>query len=249
MGKISKIVGGILAFFFTGMIVSAQQVDKQVEEFIKYDQRPTKIAYLTFDDGPSIYTEKLLKVLKEKEVPAIFFVMGDSIDIMNHGRGEMLLNKMLEDGHHIGYHTMTHNRDKLYFMGDSPEFFLREMIAVREKVAALTDGYWSTLCRAPYGKRTHFKTGHYNTMARSDFYCIDWNIDSMDWAQSSTGAIYSRVLSELANEKYPDQIVMLFHEKDITADALPSIIDFVRSKGYTFVPYVEGEIIEVLEKK
>lgn len=247
MRKISKLVLTVLFGMSFSGLVHAQQVDKKVEEFIQYDQRPQKIAYMTFDDGPSIYTEKLLGVLKTYEVPAIFFVMGDSIDIMTNGRGETLLNRMLEDGHHIGYHSMTHNRDRLYFLPDSPSIFVQEMRDIREKVAGLTNGYWSSLCRAPYGKMTHFQKAHWPVVEKSGFYCIDWNIDSLDWAVNSTGEIYNRVVREMGRANFPDQVVLLFHEKDITADALPSVIEFVRSKGYTFVPYVEGEIIQVLE--
>jgi len=240
----------LLCLSFTTWVhaADADPVTNKVNEFIQYDQRPEKIAYLTFDDGPSIHTEKLLAVLKEYEVPAIFFVMGDSIDIMTNGRGEMLLNQILADGHHIGYHSMTHNRDRLYFLPGSPQFFVQEMLDVREKVAGLTGGYWSNLCRAPYGKKTHFQKGHWPAVEAAGLYCIDWNIDSLDWAKNDAGSIFNQVLIELEKEKYPDQIVLLFHEKDITAKTLPNIINFIRSRGYTFVPYVEGEYIEILGK-
>ena len=248
MKKISKLVLSICFAITSILFVSAQQIDKEVDDFISYDQRPEKIAYLTFDDGPSIHTEKLLNVLKQYRVPAIFFVTGDSIDIMTNGRGKTLLNRILEEGHHIGYHSISHNREKLYFRPDSPQYFLQEMRECQQKVSELTDGYWSSLCRAPYGKMSHFQKGHWPVVENSEFYCIDWNIDSLDWAKNHTGAIYNQVLAALQQENYPDQVVLLFHEKDITANALPSIIEYIRSKGYTFVPYVEGEIIQVLEK-
>ena len=70
-----------------------------------------KEIYLTFDDGPSgKVTNDILDILKSEEVPATFFVIGNQID-----NQEDIILRMRDEGHSIGLHSYTHERNNLYF--------------------------------------------------------------------------------------------------------------------------------------
>ena len=217
-------------------------VDGQVDEFIANNPLPPKIAYLTFDDGPSIYSSELLDVLKEYEVPAIFFVTGDSFENIPYARES--LTRMIEEGHYVGLHSMSHDRNKLYMRPDSPQLFVQEMLELKELISEMTGGYVTNLCRAPYGAQLYFKKGHWKAVEEAGLYCLDWNVDSRDWANKSVETILNQVQQELKGEDLPDTIVLLFHEHPTTVQALSKVIEYVRDLDYTFVPYVEGEVIE-----
>ena len=62
----------------------AATVDDRIDHFIYQDPKPEKVVYLTFDDGPSKYTLDLLNLLEEEDVPAIFFVIGENIDLLSN---------------------------------------------------------------------------------------------------------------------------------------------------------------------
>ena len=225
----------------------AKTVDEEVEEFREYETRPEKTVYLTFDDGPSVYTTKLLEILKEYDVPAIFFITGESMEIVPNSNE--LINDILNENHHIGLHSMSHDRDRLYYRGNSAEIFVEEMLELQKLIFEITDGYETNLCRAPFGAGGHFSQRHWETVENAGLYCIDWHVDSLDWAKRSSGEIYNQVMSEYLKVEDKNQLVLLFHEKKLTLEVLPAIINFFREKGYTFVPYLEGEVIQVLNEE
>lgn len=80
-----------------------------------------KVIYITFDDGPGgKVTTEVLDILKREEVPATFFLIGDQIK----GQ-EKLIKRMVDEGHSIGLHSMSHSKSKLY---SSDKEFLKEML-------------------------------------------------------------------------------------------------------------------------
>ena len=245
--KISIFVILCLLINFTSYvyIVGAEE---NLLEFIIESEHATdqnqKVAYITFDDGPSIYTEKLLDVLNEHEVPGIFFVLGSQFDFIPNF--DVILNRIIDDGHYIALHTMTHDKNVLYRSEKSPATFTEEMFTLRDEVAQLT-GHVSNLCRAPYGKKGHFKVAHYKSVEEAGLYCIDWHVDSQDWAKQNAAQIYDEVIQGLEEFEDNDEIVLLFHEYQRTVDALPDIINHLKEQGYTFKPYVEGKTFQGLE--
>ncbi|WP_242977301.1 polysaccharide deacetylase family protein, partial [Clostridium fallax] len=78
----------------------------------KYKVDGKKIAFLTFDDGPSTtVTPKILDILKENEIKGTFFIVGNSLD---RDESKELLKRTIKEGHAIANHTVTHNYKKLY---------------------------------------------------------------------------------------------------------------------------------------
>jgi len=219
--------------------------EQDVLDLVLESEKSGKVAYITFDDGPTIYTDALLDVLKEYSVPAIFFVLGDSINY--HPEAEQILDRMLNEGHFIGLHTMTHNKHALYRETLSPQRFVDEMLELREEVDALT-GHLTNLCRAPYGKRGHFQPAHFYATKKAGLYCVDWHVDSQDWAKRNASQIYDEVVRNVEKlDGDASEIVLLFHEYERTATALPLVLDYLIEAGYRFEPYVEGKVFEGLE--
>ena len=247
--KVKILIAMILCFLFSVVNYGyAVELEEDVLDFVIEDNcdqgEHRKVAYITFDDGPSIYTEKLLDVLNAYEVPGIFFVLGSHFDQIPNA--DDVLNRIIDDGHYIALHTMTHSKNALYWSEKSPTTFTKEMFELKSEIEART-GHVTNLCRAPYGKKGHFKAAHYKAVRDAGLYCIDWHIDSKDWAKRNAEEIYDQVVVELARYKDNSEIVLLFHEYQRTVDAMPRIIELLQDLGYTFEPYVEGKVFEGLE--
>jgi len=228
--------------------IYAVQKEEDVLEFVKeLEQMETtnqKVAYLTFDDGPSIYTDDLLDVLAQYQVPGIFFVLGKQLEYVPEA--DLILNRMIEEGHHIALHTMTHDKDALYYSEKSPNVFKEEMFELKEKIKEKT-GHETNLCRAPFGKERHFKLAHHKVVEDAGLYCVDWHVDSKDWEKTNAGQVYDEVLRQLEQVEEQGEIVLLFHEYQRTVDVLPLVIELLKERGYGFLPYVEGKVFEGLE--
>lgn len=193
-----------------------------------YESESSKVIYLTFDDGPGgKITNKILDTLKEEGVPATFFVIGCQIE-----NQESIILRMKDEGHSIGLHSVTHDRNKLY---NGNEGFINEMLkeqAILEKIT----GEKHTILRFPFGcnNSTYRLTDSLVTAIHNNNLKIyDWTQDSGDGANcnASPDSIFSHSMSE------EDNVVLLMHCTYInknSAAALPSIIKHYKSKGYTF---------------
>jgi len=198
------------------------------------DSATGKTVYLTFDDGPSQNTAKILDILKEQQVPGTFFVLGTSINSRSDSKA--LLNRIKNEGHYIGLHSMTHDKAILYQGTNAPTKFLAEMKELQTLVKNKT-GYKTYLYRPPYGTVGNFTKAHITKMKASDFNAWDWNVDSNDWSATTTQQVLDNVKSGLKLRQNADVIVILFHEKDITVQALPKVIAHLKAEGYQFGVY------------
>ena len=244
-----KVILFVLGLYFTLNVVTAVfavEKERDILEFVKeFESTNQKVAYLTFDDGPSIYTHDLLDVLNQHEVPGIFFVLGKQIEYVPNS--DEILKRMLDEGHHIALHTMTHDKFALYHSEKSPNVFKNEMLELKEEIRQRT-GHVTNLCRAPFGKENHFKLAHHKVVEDTGLYCIDWHVDSKDWEKTSADQIYNEVQHQLKEvRKDQSEIVLLFHEYERTVEVMPRIIALLRKEGYRFEAYVEGKVFEGLK--
>jgi len=240
--KIIKMLVAVAIFAITNVATPVRAVEGR--EIIMSEFENRKIAYLTFDDGPSIYTEQLLNVLNQYDVPGIFFVLGSQINFMPDV--DQLLTRMVNEGHFLALHTMTHDKNALYRLEKSPQQFTNEMLELRADLKARV-GWETNLCRAPYGKANHFRAAHHKAVAEAGLYCVDWHIDSWDWAKQNADQIYQQIADQLKDYRDSNEIVLLFHEYKRTVDVLPQIIELLKAEGFTFEPYVEGHVFDGLE--
>jgi peptidoglycan/xylan/chitin deacetylase (PgdA/CDA1 family) len=204
---------------------------KNIENIYKSDK---KVAYLTFDDGPSPVTESILNILKQEKVKATFFVLGSNID----DRKEMV-KRMYDEGHYVANHGYSHVYSKIY---SSAEAVLEEYNQTNEIIrnAIGNPEYNSHLFRfpggLPGGKYAALKLEAKELLNQNDILNIDWNALNGDAETNDLSPEFElQRLSETVGDK--NSIVILMHDaalKSVTAETLPQIISALREKGYEF---------------
>lgn len=185
-----------------------------------------KIAYITFDDGPSKYTRKILDILDENNVKGTFFMLNDNMIVFKD-----VVKRMDSEGHGTGFHGVSHELKELYKTEDSA---LEEFKTCNRTFYKIT-GNTSRLVRIPYGSKPNMLESIYNKFVKEGFLLWDWTVDTEDW-KSSEDQIVSNILY-YAREK--DKIVILLHENQRTVDTLPDIIKILKSRGYSIQPITE----------
>ena len=190
-----------------------------------------KIIYLTFDDGPSVHTPRLLNILAKYNVKATFFVVGTAaigyIDDIHAG------------GHTVALHTNTHNFKSVY---SSVEGYYEDLYAIQNKVYNAT-GVRSTLIRFPGGSSNtvsrNYCKGIMSQLTKSvealGFRYFDWNVDSYDAGGAYTSEqVFKNVTNGVKGNRYS---VVLQHDiHGFSVDAVESIIQWGLANGYTFLP-------------
>ena len=188
----------------------------------------SKIAYLTFDDGPNTYTAQILNILQKYDAKATFFMIEPKI-----WKFEEEVQRMVTEKHSIASHSVTHDKNKVYH---SPESLLNEMNTTRASLFAIT-GIDTRLIRVPYGSKPYLTKGYRDLLASNNLQVWDWNVDSKDW-KSSTKEMISAVKSQVASQKKNNTApIILFHNLSNTVEALPEIIEFLQAEGYVLKAY------------
>jgi peptidoglycan/xylan/chitin deacetylase (PgdA/CDA1 family) len=196
--------------------------------------RATDTIYLTFDDGPSALTEKVLDVLKDKGISATFFIVGKNLETE---RGKQTLKRIVDEGHEVGIHSYSHVYTKIY---GSEGNFLDDFYKVFEQIYKIT-GKKAEIFRFPGGSINGYSSTIYKEliaeMTRRGFVYYDWNVSSQDAARNtSEKQIYNSVLYA---SKAKTRSIVLMHdsaEKTNTLRALPGLIDALSEYGYSFEP-------------
>lgn len=199
-----------------------------------------KTVYLTFDDGPSINTDRILDILKEYDVKATFFVVGKTDE-----RSLAAYRRIVEEGHTLGMHSYSHKYGEIY---QSRETFTEDLAKLQEYLYEVT-GVWSRYYRFPGGSS--------NTVSHTDIQELikwlndngityyDWNITSGDAVsgQLSKQTIINNCIFRVERE---DESVILMHdaaEKNSTVEALPEIISQLRMRGdVSFLPITDETV-------
>jgi peptidoglycan/xylan/chitin deacetylase (PgdA/CDA1 family) len=180
--------------------------------------------YLTFDDGPSVYTPQILSVLQSKGVPATFFVVGQNT--VSHPD---LVQQEHAAGNGIGNQTWDH-QDLTTL---PPAQVQAELQSTSDQIADLT-GARPTLWRPPYGTFNDTVTQLASSLGLSMRL---WDVNPEDYTLPGTDAIVSRVVNTVS----PGAIILLHdgspgdnEDRSQTVAALPIVIDTLRSVGYSF---------------
>lgn len=190
-----------------------------------------KVCYLTFDDGPSDNTLKILNILKTANAKATFFVVGT-------GKIEYL-SQIESGGHTVALHTNTHEWE-IYKTEDT---YYSDLNAIRETVNSAI-GKEVNLIRFPGGssnkKSATFNKGIMTRLTKDvcekGFIYFDWNVDSGDAAAQNVPA--QNIVANIMNEsKNKEELCILMHDtssKNTTVEALPYVICYLRAQGYRF---------------
>ncbi|MBT2293414.1 polysaccharide deacetylase [Paenibacillus albidus] len=188
--------------------------------------KASKTVYLTFDDGPSPITAKVLGILQQEKVKATFFVLGEQAE--THPE---LINAIWEQGHTIGNHTYNHNYQELY--SGFPAFW--SQIKQTEEIIRSITGIRPQLIRAPGGTFGHFDHTYFNLLEQAGYRVMDWTADSGD--SKRRGVPAADIVRESTADLQASKVVLLLHDGDgheASAEALPRIIAKYKAAGYVF---------------
>lgn len=198
-----------------------------------------KVAYLTFDDGPSRdVTPQILDILKQEQVPATFFVLGSRVELHPE-----LLKREFDEGHYIANHSYSHEYSQIYQSRDT----VFEEYAKTENVIRNALGipdYNSYLFRFPGGS----SGGRYASVkaeakelltsygiANTNWNCLTGDAEGKNTAESSFAYFQQTMQGQ-------GSLIVLMHDandKTYTVQALPSVISYLREQGYSFKNFYE----------
>jgi len=192
--------------------------------------------YLTFDDGPGIYTEEILDVLKRYNVKATFFVTNQ------FPKYRYLIKKEYDEGHSIGVHTYTHK----WSIYESVEAYLEDFRKM-ENIIIEEIGVKTNLFRFPGGSSNKVSkkyskgimTKLSKLLTEKNYIYFDWTFDSGDTNKKDNSKEY--ILKNVKkNLKGDGQYIILMHDiKKNTLVALPEIIEYAKFQGYEFATLTE----------
>lgn len=187
-------------------------VDDKEKDNIK-EKKPLKYVALTFDDGPSSFTEEIVDLLQKYNYNATFFVLGNKLNL-NY---KDILKKSIKNGNEIGVHGYSHRS-----FTKMRQATMEEEITKTKKYIKNLTGYESTLVRPPYGNITktikNYNLGPY----------ILWNNDTLDWKLRDANKISSRLINSIE-----DKSIILMHDTYLTTfKALEIILPYLKENNY-----------------
>ncbi len=226
MKKYRQIIGALCAFCILSLAMpQANAYIKSGDVFYQHKNSSKKIA-LTFDDGPHpTQTAEILDLLKEYDVKATFFVVGENVE-----QNPEIVLRELQEGHEVGNHTYTHpNLKTLNIPALSDEILKTEQLLYE-----LCE-YRPKLFRPPCG---FCEKDLVTSVSGMDYFIILWTIDTLDWNHNSIDAITSTILKNVS-----DGAIILCHDyiakNSPTKEALKRIIPALQKEGYQFVTISE----------
>ena len=199
--------------------------------------------YLTFDDGPSANTSKILDVLQEYNVKATFFVVGktDAVSINNYKR-------IVAEGHTLGMHSFSHKYNEIYA---SKEAYIEDLTKLQDYLYEIT-GVKSHYVRFPGGSSNQVSRVNMQELIqylnKNEIIYYDWNIASgdADAPNLSTDKIVNNCLSKI--EVYNKEAMILMHDandKRTTVEALPMIIEQIQNMDDNVIVPITDETVPV----
>lgn len=180
---------------------------------------PDKKIAVTFDVAwENSNTEELIKILKDNDARATFFVTGDWCD-----RYPDDVRKFHEAGHEIENHSDKHP----HVLGANVNDLIADTRECSRKIKMLT-GEEPALYRAPYGE---YDDNLITTLDGMGMKVIQWDVDSVDWKEPSAADIKKKVLKGVK----PGSILLFHNDLANTTEALPEILSELKSQGFKFV--------------
>lgn len=218
---------------------NSQVSDEFINKIINLTNSNEKVAYLTFDDGPTTsVTPKILDILKSENIKASFFVIGKSVEAHPE-----IVKRAYDEGHYIANHGYSHDNSFLY---KNSKNFINEIkktdLAIGKSIGI--DNYCSHIFRFPNGFMAPMykseKEKALSLLSDMNYAYIDWNCLNNDSMKKYTN---EQLLSNLKNScKNKSTLVILMHDtKDVNDSSLvlrDSIL-YLKSEGYIFKNFYE----------
>lgn len=198
-------------------------------EFLSVTYSPTdgsKVVALTFDDGPSQYTQQVLDVLNRYGVKATFFELGSNVVQLPN-----VTKAVADAGMQIGSHGYDHGGASNPYLSEMSDEQLINDLTMAQNAIKDASGVVTTVVR-PSGGNVTF----HNIEAAGDLMtvCTGWNVDTEDWSRPGVDAIVDNVLTNVR----PGSVVLMHDgggDRTQTIAALETVIPALQEKGYTFV--------------
>jgi len=208
----------------------------EIKVFYADGSKDSKKVALTFDDGPGKATERILEILKEKDVKATFFMLG-----RRAAENPAAAKKAAQEGHEIASHTYDHFNFYKYTEEDKNEKIESELLK-SEKAIKKATGVKPYLVRYPYG---YARQDAQDTAKKHKYFVINWSF-GCDWDLKLT--------EEEMYEKYAGAIksgaIFIMHDSSTKAvNILAGFIDKIKAEGYEIVTVSELLELQVKYKK
>lgn len=197
-----------------------------------------KIIYLTFDDGPCVYTERLLDVLDNYNAKVTFFVIG------GNDRYYDMIGEAYDRGHTIAVHSFTHDYKEIY---QSTDAFYNDLEKIEQLVVSQT-GVTPTILRFPggtgnkvHGSKEGIMSELVETLPDHGYIHCDWNVSSGDGAPGrDEETVFNNVISGIQRLGRKESAVVLMHDiRSDSVDAVDDIIEWGLENGYVFLPLID----------
>lgn len=205
------------------------------------DIEGTRYVYLTFDDGPSIYTDEILDILAEYDVKATFFVCGKP-----DAKYTDSYKRIVDEGHTLGMHSYSHKYSDIY---SSVDAFSEDLKKLRHFLYDTTD---------VLPKYYRFPGGSSNKVTKADIHDLmdvlesegvtyyDWNVSAGDDRAGATkDTIYNNIVGNIPKFKH---CIVLMHDaadKKSTVDALPEVIEAIKAMDDTVIVPITDDTLPV----
>lgn len=189
-----------------------------VEHLVLPEEEKTekKRIALTFDDGPHpIYTPQMLELLKEEQVPATFFLLGENVELYGD-----VVKEIAKEGHLIGNHTYHH----VQITSLSLEEACKEIQETSDLIEELT-GTGTEYVRPPFG------TWNTDLEERLNLIPVMWSIDTKDWTTQNVDWI----VRETVKHAEDHDIILMHDSYQSTVDAVKRVIEQLEAEGFEFV--------------
>lgn len=192
--------------------------------FIEGKNISKKVA-LTFDDGPSKYTNQIINKLNYYNIKATFFMVGTAIQ-----KYPKLVKSIYEQGHLVANHSWDHSNANKHLAID--KYWNNQVLATNNLLEKIT-GVAPQLFRPPFGSTTDKKV---EKLIEKKMKTIIWSIDTQDWNDEINTA--NNIASLAIKHSHPESIILMHDgggNRQGTVDALDTIIKHYRQLGYQFV--------------
>lgn len=200
---------------------------------------PKKV-YLTFDDGPSVNTGRILDILDSYGIKGNFFVVGTDSENL-----KKMYKRIIDEGHVLGMHSYSHKYSEIYASKDS---FIRDLDRISDLVFEET-GTRPRIYRFPGGSSNNVSRVPMKelmaVLEERGITYYDWNVLSGD-ATNPALPTQDIINNSLDNIGYYEEAMILFHDlsnKTTTVEALPQIIEALLERGITIAPIDENTML------
>lgn len=206
--------------------IALPQQGSQIKGEQEQEEKAKKVIYLTFDDGPTAYTDQLLDILDSHSMKATFFLLETEMK-----RYPEVVKRMEEEGHGIGVHGVSHEKDTFYAGSLGPLHEMEQANTTLEEII----GKRTCLARTPYGSSPYLTRGQEVELTSHQYILWDWNIDSRDWCYRNAQKTFIST-TKLINQSKKVPIVVLFHDIKPTIEMMKMMTQWMEERNYTSEP-------------